>query len=781
MARPVKVSVYRGPEHVFEETFERDLLKIGRLASAHVKLDEPSVARIHAVLEASGGGYNLIDMGSPEGTRVNDQKVSRVKIEDGDVVTVGPYRIELHWASFAMPEAARATSAPSPWAAGLSSAPPASPASTTAHTGSLSPSPPAQTGSFSAPSPAQTGSFSPPSPAQTDSFSPPAPAQTDSFPPPSPALSDTGASPAESPPNSGFGSPSSGFGSPSSGFGSPSVPAEAPASGGRALELRDVSGPPVEAEAPPTSGFPGAPPPAPSDSASTADMAPAVSPVPPTSSTSTAPFPPAARHDAGVAVPHVDHAWGSVPSNLASVKVLPTHRALEIKTLWKSDVVLDSLTVFDEKTVTLGDERKVTGWGPFQKVQRCDVEVPTRGLPAASFVFAESMSDKAAEYRLHIPRSAAGRVEKFDGPVLPLESVLHPDADPAFGTYELQPEETVYVDLGELAVQVRYVRRTSLPPVPLAERISYEYANTFILVLFLHVVAVASFLAMPQTTDNLEEVYQAVNRFTQTRLSPEQRKKQQALLSKLKSGEKAAKAAGKQGKAGRKDAKPKNPGRRANKGKPDDKELATQALTKLFGGRAGAVGAVMGGTGMGGELKSALGGVTGARVGDASGFGGLGLRGSGPGGGGKSYTSYGIGGLGTKGRGGGGTGDYGVGAGQLDEKKDRGVTITTERVRIEGSLPKEVIRRVIKQHLAQIRYCYEKELSRSPGIFGKVATQFIISGKGTVTMAKVDQTTLNNAAVEQCICQKIRTWKFPKPKGGGIVVVKYPFVLKQSG
>ncbi len=100
---------------------------------------------------------------------------------------------------------------------------------------------------------------------------------------------------------------------------------------------------------------------------------------------------------------------------------------------------------------------------------------------------------------------------------------------------------------------------------------------------------------------------------------------------------------------------------------------------------------------------------------------------------------------------------------------------------IMGSLDKEIIRRVIKEHLAQIRYCYEKELTRSPGLFGKVATQFTISADGNVQSAEVQQSTMNNAEVERCITSKIRTWVFPKPKGGGVVVVKYPFIFKTTG
>ncbi len=145
-------------------------------------------------------------------------------------------------------------------------------------------------------------------------------------------------------------------------------------------------------------------------------------------------------------------------------------------------------------------------------------------------------------------------------------------------------------------------------------------------------------------------------------------------------------------------------------------------------------------------------------------------------------NSVGLGALGTRGRGGGlGGASYGEGAGRLGVKKERDINISAGTAVIQGSLDKELIRRVIKRHIAQIRYCYERELQSSPGLFGKVATRFVISAAGRVQQAKVEQTTLKNAKVERCVLSKIRTWRFPKPKGGGIVIVKYPFIFKTSG
>jgi hypothetical protein len=38
MAAPLKVEIYKGSNLLREERFERDIIKIGRLASAHLKV-----------------------------------------------------------------------------------------------------------------------------------------------------------------------------------------------------------------------------------------------------------------------------------------------------------------------------------------------------------------------------------------------------------------------------------------------------------------------------------------------------------------------------------------------------------------------------------------------------------------------------------------------------------------------------------------------------------------------------------------------------------------------
>ena len=68
-----------------------------------------------------------------------------------------------------------------------------------------------------------------------------------------------------------------------------------------------------------------------------------------------------------------------------------------------------------------------------------------------------------------------------------------------------------------------------------------------------------------------------------------------------------------------------------------------------------------------------------------------------------------------------------------------------------------------------------------PELSGKVAIRFTIASEGNVVTSSVAQSTAGNAELEQCVASRVRGWQFPKPKGGGHVVVTYPFLFKQAG
>lgn len=160
-------------------------------------------------------------------------------------------------------------------------------------------------------------------------------------------------------------------------------------------------------------------------------------------------------------------------------------------------------------------------------------------------------------------------------------------------------------------------------------------------------------------------------------------------------------------------------------------------------------------------------------AGTQSGSGGLGGKGYGMGGGG---SAYGVGGLGVKGIGYGASG-YGTGGGRFAAKvQSDPVAVAGSDAVVLGSIDRSYIDQVVKRHLNQIRYCYEKELQKDPTLAGKVVIKFVIAADGTVAAASVKESTLGNEVVEQCVAGRFLRMQFPVPAGGSsTVVVSYPF------
>lgn len=133
----------------------------------------------------------------------------------------------------------------------------------------------------------------------------------------------------------------------------------------------------------------------------------------------------------------------------------------------------------------------------------------------------------------------------------------------------------------------------------------------------------------------------------------------------------------------------------------------------------------------------------------------------------------------TAGRGGGGNAAAmgGMAAGGTGSA---GVGLIEEEGEIVGGLDRDVIAQYIKSQLGQILYCYERQLSASPDLFGKVAVRFTIGSSGGVEAQKIGDTTLKNATVEGCILNRVAAWKFPAPQGGTKVLVTYPFLFKST-
>ena len=97
---------------------------------------------------------------------------------------------------------------------------------------------------------------------------------------------------------------------------------------------------------------------------------------------------------------------------------------------------------------------------------------------------------------------------------------------------------------------------------------------------------------------------------------------------------------------------------------------------------------------------------------------------------------------------------------------------------ILGALDKAVIDEGIRRNMKQIRYCYQRALTETPTLAGKLTVKFVIAADGTVSSATTKASTLDNAALESCVNGRVMRFSFPAPAGGGIVIVSYPFVFE---
>jgi hypothetical protein len=176
------------------------------------------------------------------------------------------------------------------------------------------------------------------------------------------------------------------------------------------------------------------------------------------------------------------------------------------------------------------------------------------------------------------------------------------------------------------------------------------------------------------------------------------------------------------------------------------------------------------------DVEQAMAGMAGAKMVAGRGSGGLSTSGAGTGGGGTGFGHiYGSGNLDT-----GGRGRHGHGRGpKLAERGEKEVSVGMGGGggETDGSLSKEQINKVVRAHLAGVKYCYEKELQHKQSLAGGIDIFWVIQPDGTVSKANVKSTTMGDAAVEGCIVRQVKQWQFPKAPGQTIVG-RYPFIFK---
>lgn len=116
--------------------------------------------------------------------------------------------------------------------------------------------------------------------------------------------------------------------------------------------------------------------------------------------------------------------------------------------------------------------------------------------------------------------------------------------------------------------------------------------------------------------------------------------------------------------------------------------------------------------------------------------------------------------------------------GRKHAKRVRKPQVIPMRPTVADGLSRAEVMRTIRTKKNQYRTCYESALQKRRGLEGKIRMAFIVGPNGSVISAKASENTMGTPEVANCIARRMRTWVFPRPRGGGIVKVAYPFLFR---
>lgn len=124
-------------------------------------------------------------------------------------------------------------------------------------------------------------------------------------------------------------------------------------------------------------------------------------------------------------------------------------------------------------------------------------------------------------------------------------------------------------------------------------------------------------------------------------------------------------------------------------------------------------------------------------------------------------------------------------SGQLGDKvaaeTGPAVRLVRKEIEIRGGLDKGIVRSIVEERLPELQYCYENALLKDQAYGGKMMAAWTIQADGSVDKLSSNSQDMKGNEFHSCIRSRIAQWKFPNPKGGGVVDVKYPFVFSSLG
>jgi hypothetical protein len=93
----ISFTIYRDGADAHTISFDRPIINVGKLSTSNLRLDDINVSRKHAVIEMrENGEWRITDLGSTNGTFVNDERIVQAQIKNGDRVRLGESSLEVH-------------------------------------------------------------------------------------------------------------------------------------------------------------------------------------------------------------------------------------------------------------------------------------------------------------------------------------------------------------------------------------------------------------------------------------------------------------------------------------------------------------------------------------------------------------------------------------------------------------------------------------------------------------------------------------------------------------
>ncbi len=85
--------VKRGPNAGSKFLLDRPVIRAGRHPDSEIFLDDITVSRRHVQIVHDGGSYQVVDVGSLNGTYLNRERIDKAPLTNGDEVQIGKFRL----------------------------------------------------------------------------------------------------------------------------------------------------------------------------------------------------------------------------------------------------------------------------------------------------------------------------------------------------------------------------------------------------------------------------------------------------------------------------------------------------------------------------------------------------------------------------------------------------------------------------------------------------------------------------------------------------------------